>query len=62
MHYFVLFSSIFAIIGNKGRSELVAGNTFEDALARYRVSRSERAESINLGLFLPAGIPSRDKS
>ncbi len=62
MDFFVLFSSISAIIGNRGQSNYAAGNTFKDALAQYRVSKGERAASINLGLFLSAGVLSGDKS
>ena len=62
MDFFVLFSSISAIIGNRGQSNYAAGNTFEDALAQYRVSKGERASSINLGLFISAGVLSGDKS
>ncbi|KAI1144939.1 hypothetical protein F4825DRAFT_467740 [Nemania diffusa] len=62
MDFFILFSSISAIIGNRGQSNYAAGNTFKDALAQYRVSKGERAASINLGLFLSAGVISEDKS
>ncbi|KAI0854080.1 hypothetical protein F5Y00DRAFT_250253 [Daldinia vernicosa] len=62
MDFFVLFSSISAIIGNRGQSNYAAGNTFKDALAQYRISKGERAASINLGLFLSTGVLSGDKS
>ncbi|KAI1644354.1 KR-domain-containing protein [Daldinia loculata] len=45
-----------------GQSNYAAGNTFKNALAQYRVSKGERAASINLGLFLSAGVLSGDKS
>ncbi|KAI0399420.1 KR domain-containing protein [Xylaria palmicola] len=45
MDFFVLFSPIpiSAVIGNRGpQSNYAVGNTFEDALAQYRVAKGER--------------------
>ncbi|KAL9603451.1 MAG: hypothetical protein Q9219_001138 [cf. Caloplaca sp. 3 TL-2023] len=49
MDFFVLLSSIAGVIGNRGQSNYAAGNTYQDALARYRVAQGEKAVSIDLG-------------
>ncbi|KAJ4354677.1 uncharacterized protein N0V89_006414 [Didymosphaeria variabile] len=55
LDFFILFSSAGAIFGNGGQSNYAAGNTFQDALARFRVSRGEKAISLNLGMILGGG-------
>jgi hypothetical protein len=55
LDFFVLLSSAGAVFGNGGQSNYAAGNTFQDALARYRVSHGERAISLNLGMIVGAG-------
>lgn len=55
LDFFVLLSSAGAIFGNGGQSNYAAGNTFQDSLARYRVSRAEKAISLNLGMILGEG-------
>jgi len=56
MEFFVFLSSITGIIGSQIQSNYSAGNTFEDALAHYRISRGERATSINLSAMESEGI------
>ncbi|KAF1951254.1 reducing type I polyketide synthase [Byssothecium circinans] len=56
MDFFVLLSSVVGVGGNGGQSNYAAGNTFEDALARWRVARGEKAISIDLGLVLGEGV------
>ena len=55
LDFFILLSSAGAIVGNGGQSNYAAGNTFQDALARFRVSRGEKAISLNLGMILGGG-------
>ncbi|PLN76124.1 iterative type I polyketide synthase [Aspergillus taichungensis] len=56
MDFFVLLSSATGIIGNRSQANYAAGNTYEDALARYRVSLGKPATSIDLGSVLSVGF------
>ncbi|PIG69495.1 polyketide synthase [Aspergillus arachidicola] len=60
MDFFILLSSINGLIGSRGQANYAAGNTFQDALAHYRVSIGERATSFDLGLFTFAGAVAKD--
>lgn len=55
MDFFILLSSFCGIMGNRGQSNYAAGNTFQDALARYRVSKGLKAMSVDLALVGEAG-------
>lgn len=55
MDFFVMLSSAISIFGNSGQANYAAGNSFQDALARYRVARGEKAVAINLGMVLDEG-------
>jgi NADPH:quinone reductase-like Zn-dependent oxidoreductase/SAM-dependent methyltransferase/NAD(P)-dependent dehydrogenase (short-subunit alcohol dehydrogenase family) len=52
---FIILSSVAGIIGNRSQASYNAGNTFEDALAHYRVSQGLRAVSLDLGVMLSVG-------
>jgi hypothetical protein len=60
MDFFVMLSSIAGIFGSRGQSNYAAGNTFQDALARYRVGIGEKGSALDLGVFLSAGILSEN--
>ncbi|KAI4154118.1 MAG: hypothetical protein LQ340_001881 [Diploschistes diacapsis] len=62
MDFFIMLSSISGIIGNIGQSNYAAGNTFEDALAHYRVSLGEKATSIDLGAVSNVGVMAEDRA
>jgi acyl carrier protein len=49
MDFFIMLSSIISITGNHGQSNYAAGNTYQGALARYRVFRGLPAAAIDLG-------------
>jgi hypothetical protein len=55
MDFFVLLASLSGVIGTHGQSNYACGNTYQDALARYRVARGEKAVSLDLGLILSVG-------
>ncbi|KAL4935935.1 hypothetical protein BDV06DRAFT_233836 [Aspergillus oleicola] len=56
MDFFVLLSSVGGILGAPSQANYCAGNTYMDALARYRTSLGETAVSIDLGMMVSAGV------
>lgn len=59
LDFFVLYSSITALIGNVGQANYVAGNLFLDALARYRHARGLPALAIRWGALKDVGYAAR---
>jgi hypothetical protein len=55
MDFFILLSSACGIFGNAGQASYAAGNTFLDALARYRVANGEKGTALDLGIVLDEG-------
>ncbi|GAM42162.1 hypothetical protein TCE0_043f15878 [Talaromyces pinophilus] len=55
MDFFVMLSSATGILGNRSQANYAAGNTYQDCLARYRVSQNLPATSIDLGTVLSVG-------
>ncbi|KAL3426455.1 beta-ketoacyl synthase domain-containing protein [Phlyctema vagabunda] len=64
MDFFVLLSSATGILGNRSQANYAAGNTYQDALARHRVSKGLPAATIDLGTVLSVGYvaENRDKT
>lgn len=56
LDFFILLSSASGIVGLRGQANYAAGNTYLDALARYRVARGERAVSLDLGAMTEDGL------
>jgi hypothetical protein len=56
LDFFILLSSASGLVGLRGQTNYAAGNTFEDALARYRVARGEKAVSLDLGAMIDDGL------
>ncbi|KAI1205339.1 putative polyketide synthase [Annulohypoxylon truncatum] len=61
LDFFILFSSISGIIGSQGQSNYATGNTFQDGLAQYRLSRGEKAVSLDLGILTSDGYIAENK-
>lgn len=56
LDFFILLSSVSGVLGNPGQSNYAAGCTFQDALARQRSERGQKAISIDLGVMRTVGV------
>ncbi|RAK93462.1 putative polyketide synthase [Aspergillus costaricaensis CBS 115574] len=61
LDFFILLSSINGIFGGRGQANYAAGNSFQDALAHYRISQGQKAVTINLGLMGSEGVIAEDE-
>lgn len=55
LDFFLMLSSIAGIAGSRGQGNYAAGNTFQDAFAKYRDGQNLRATSIDLGTVVGVG-------
>jgi len=62
MDFFVMLSSSAGIVGSRGQGNYSAGNTYQDALANYRVSRKLPTAAIDLGMILGVGYVAESSS
>lgn len=56
MDFFIMLSSVSGIIGTIGQANYAAGNTYQDALARYRVLMGQKAIALDLGWMSDVGF------
>ncbi|MCJ1461260.1 hypothetical protein MMC28_011642 [Mycoblastus sanguinarius] len=56
LDFFILLSSICGIFGAPGQANYASGNAYKDALARYRVTKGEKATSLDLGMMTAEGV------
>jgi acyl carrier protein len=56
MDFFIILASASGLAGVRGQTNYNAGNVYEDAFARYRVSLGEKTVSLDLGAMLDDGI------
>ena len=60
LDFFVLMSSLVGVVGTVGQSNYAAGCAFQDAVARCRVARGEKAISLDLGMIVDEGVVAED--
>lgn len=56
LDFFVMLSSAVAVAGNASQANYAAGGSYQDALARWRVSQGLPGVSINLGAVKGIGV------
>jgi NADPH:quinone reductase-like Zn-dependent oxidoreductase/NADP-dependent 3-hydroxy acid dehydrogenase YdfG len=56
LDFFVMLASISGSVGNRGQANYAAGNSYQDALAKYRRSLGLAATSVDLGLMQDIGL------
>jgi hypothetical protein len=56
LDFFIMLSSIVGIHGSTGQANYAAGGTYQDSLARHRVSLGQKATSLDLGWMASDGI------
>lgn len=56
LDFFILLSSLAGIVGQMASANYASGCTFQDALARHRVQRGQKATSIDVGWMRDIGI------
>ncbi|KAF2794878.1 putative polyketide synthase [Melanomma pulvis-pyrius CBS 109.77] len=56
MDFFVILASASGLAGVRGQANYNAGNVYEDAFARHRVSQGEKTVALDLGAMLEDGI------
>jgi hypothetical protein len=55
LDFFIMLASTSGIIGSGGQANYAAGNTYQDALAAYRISRGQKAVSLDLSVMSSEG-------
>ncbi|KAF5020446.1 hypothetical protein F66182_7525 [Fusarium sp. NRRL 66182] len=61
MDFFILLSSASGVVGNRGQSNYCVGNTYQDALARHRVSQGLAGVAVDLGMILSVGFAAENQ-
>jgi hypothetical protein len=62
LEFFILLSSLAGVIGNPSQSNYTGGGAFQDALARYRVSKGLPGVSLDIGAVKNVGYVASNKS
>jgi hypothetical protein len=61
MDFFIMAASISGIVGQATQINYAAANTYQDALARFRLAEGEKAVSLDLGILATGGLLSQRK-
>ncbi|KAE8355492.1 iterative type I polyketide synthase [Aspergillus coremiiformis] len=61
LQFFVMLSSVAGVAGNRSQANYNAANTFQDALARYRVSQGLPGVTVDLGAVTSVGFMAENK-
>lgn len=61
LDFFIMLSSAAGISGNTSQSNYTAGNTFQDAFARFRTSQNLPAVTLDLGMVKSVGYVAETK-
>ncbi|KAF5671685.1 polyketide synthase [Fusarium heterosporum] len=61
MDSFILLSSASGVVGNRGQSNYCIGNTYQDALARHRVSLGLAGVAVDLGMIHSVGFAAENQ-
>ncbi|KAF7560277.1 hypothetical protein G7046_g3869 [Stylonectria norvegica] len=56
LDFFVMLSSMASIIGNPGQTNYAAGNSYQDALARYLSAQGHNSVALNVPMMNDAGM------
>jgi len=60
MDFFIMLASASSLVGLRGQANYNAGNTYEDTLAKYRLSKGEKAVPLDLGAMVDDGVLSEN--
>jgi NADPH:quinone reductase-like Zn-dependent oxidoreductase/malonyl CoA-acyl carrier protein transacylase/NADP-dependent 3-hydroxy acid dehydrogenase YdfG len=56
MDFFVMLSSVCAVLGLPGQANYASGNSYLDGFAKFRVANSQKAVSLDLGAMAEEGL------
>lgn len=62
LDFYVMFSSISALLGQLGQANYIVANTMLDSIAHLRANLGLPATSVNLGVLGEAGVLARDEN
>lgn len=62
LDFFTMLSSISGVVGTAGQANYAAGNSFQDAMARYRQSLGLAAHTVDLGIVDDVGYMSEHEA
>ncbi|KAK4458706.1 hypothetical protein QBC42DRAFT_19564 [Cladorrhinum samala] len=62
LDFFTMLSSISGVVGTAGQANYAAGNSFQDAFARYRHSLGLAAHTVDLGIVQDVGYMSEHQA